>query len=232
MVVAIKGLEKLSVIDYPGKTCCIVFLADCNFRCPYCHNPDLIRNPDKLPSMKEEEVIDFMKSRRKWLDGVCITGGEPCLHKELPDFIRMIKKEGFLVKLDTNGSMPEMVEGLVNEGLLDYIAMDIKAPLERYSEAAGVEVDTEKIRRTTEIIMKSGVDYEFRTTVLPKLIGENDVKEIGKWLKGARRYFIQGFKANNTLDRDFSKESSFSDRDLERLADAAREYFKEVGVRS
>jgi pyruvate formate lyase activating enzyme len=232
MGLPIKGLERMSVIDYPGKTCCIVFLAQCNFRCPYCHNPDLIKGPGKLPDVKEGEVLELLRERRKWLDGVCITGGEPCIHKGLPDFIRRVKKEGFLVKLDTNGTNPEMVEGLLKEGLLDYVAMDVKAPPEKYSEVAGVEVDLDKVRKTAGIIMESGIDYEFRTTVLPRFFGKEDIEGIGRWLKGARRYFLQGFRNKNTLDRGFGKEAAFSEGELEELADVARKHFKEVGVRA
>jgi pyruvate formate lyase activating enzyme len=232
MVVPIKGIEKLSVIDYPGKMCSIVFLAGCNFRCPYCQNPDLIKRPGKLPDIPEEEVVDFLKERRKWLDGICITGGEPCLHNGLPEFIKKVREEGFLVKLDTNGSNPEMIEGLVREGLLDYIAMDIKAPLESYGDVARVEIDKEKIQKSVEIIMNSGVEYEFRITVVPRLLREGDMDKIGEWLKGAKRFFIQKFRPDITLDRDFKKESTFSDKELEGLAGIARRYFKHVGVRS
>lgn len=228
----IKGLEKLSVIDYPGKTCCIVFLAGCNFRCPYCHNPDLIERPGELESMTGEDVLEFMKSRRKWLDGVCVTGGEPCLHEGLEDFLRKVKKEGFLTKLDTNGTNPEMVERLVKEGLLDYIAMDVKAPPERYGEVTRSEVDIEKVRKSTEVIMRSGVDYEFRTTVVPKLFRKQDVEGIGSWLNGAGKFFIQGFRAGNTLDKAFEKEPAFTESELEELAEIARKHFREVGVRS
>ena len=231
MALPIKGIEKLSVIDFPGKTCCIVFLADCNFRCPYCHNPDLIRNPQDMPDITEKEVLSFIESRKKWVDGVCITGGEPCLHKELPGFIKSVKERGFLVKLDTNGSRPEMVKSLIDEGLLDYIAMDIKAPPERYSDVTRVKVDIQKIRETIDIIMKSDVEYEFRTTVAPRLFGRDDMEKIGRWLKGAKRFFLQNFRSGNTLDKSFKNESSFSENELKELADIAWKYFGHVGVR-
>jgi pyruvate formate lyase activating enzyme len=232
MGVPIKGIEKLSVIDYPGKMCSIVFLPDCNFRCPYCQNPDLINRPHKLPDISEEEIFDFLKDRRKWIDGICITGGEPCLHKGLPEFIKKVKGEGFLVKLDTNGSNPEMIEGLVREGLLDYIAMDIKAPLEGYGEVARAEINKGKIQKSVDFIMNSGVEYEFRITVVPRLFKKGDIEKIGKWLKGAERFFIQRFRPGKTLDKDFKKESTFSDKELEGLVVIARRYFKRVGVRS
>ncbi len=232
MTVPIKGVQKLSAIDYPGKTCAIVFLADCNFRCPYCHNPDLIKKPGSLPDISEEEVLDFLKTRKKWLDGLCITGGEPSLHKDLPDFIGRVKKEGFLVKLDTNGSNPGMIEQLVKDGLVDYISMDIKAPLDRYEEVTRAKVRKEDIQRSVDIIMNSGVEYEFRTTVLPRLFGRGDMEKIGQWLKGAEGFFIQGFRPGVTLDRAFRKESTFSPEELDEMAVIAGRYFKKVGVRS
>jgi pyruvate formate lyase activating enzyme len=232
MDVPIKGLQKLSAIDYPGKTCAIIFLADCNFRCPYCHNPDLITRPESLPDVPEEEVIGFLRERRKWVDGLCITGGEPTLHRGLPDFIRRVKKEGFLVKLDSNGSNPGMIEQLFKEGLVDYISMDIKAPPDRYEEVARARVRKEDIQRSVDIIMKSGVEYEFRTTAAPILFGKEDMERIGQWLRGAERFFIQGFRPGVTLDRAFRKESTFSLEELGELAEIARKYFREVGVRS
>jgi len=232
MGVPIKGIEKLSVIDYPGKSCAIVFLAGCNFRCPYCQNPDLIKRPGSLPDIKEEEILDFLRERRKWLDGVCISGGEPSLHSGLPAFIRKVRKEGFLVKLDTNGSNPEMLEMLVKDGLVDYIAMDIKAPLEDYERVAGVKVRRSDIRRSAEIIMKSGVEYEFRTTVVPRLFRKGDMERIGKWLKGAERFFVQQFRTGVTLDRSFQKGTTLSEKELMGLAIIARRYFRHAGVRS
>ncbi len=231
MGVPIKGVEKLSAIDYPGKTCCIAFLGGCNFRCPYCHNPDLIEKTG-MPDIPEGEIIELLRDRRMWLDGVCITGGEPCIHSGLPDFIRKLKKEGFLVKLDTNGTNPGMLERLLKEGLLDYVAMDIKAPLKRYSVVVRAKVDAGSIRKSAEIIMKAGVEYEDRTTVVPRLHSREDIKDIGEWLRGARRFYIQGFRPGTTLDRSFREESVFSEKELGELASIAQEYFEEVGARS
>jgi pyruvate formate lyase activating enzyme len=232
MGIPIKGIEKLSVIDYPGKTCLVAFLAGCNFRCPYCQNPDLIERPGDMEDIPEGDVLELLRSRRKWIDGVCISGGEPCLHRGLAGFIRKVKGEGFLVKLDTNGSRPSMLGELLKEGLLDYVAMDIKAPIEDYGRVARVGVEKESIRRSAEMIMKSGVEYEFRTTVVPGLFGKDDMEAVGKWLRGARRYFIQQFRPGNALDRGFRKERPYPASELEGLAGIARKYFKEVGVRS
>jgi pyruvate formate lyase activating enzyme len=231
MGIPIKGVEKLSVIDYPGKSCAVVFLAGCNFRCPYCQNPDLIKRPGSLPDIKGEEVLDFLRERRKWLDGVSISGGEPCLQKGLPEFLRKVKEEGFLVKLDTNGSRPDMLERLLKEGLVDYIAMDIKAPLEDYERVTGVKVKRSDIKRSADIIMKSGVEYEFRTTVVPGLFRKGDMERIGKWLEGAERFFVQQFRPGVTLDRSFQKGSAFSEKELDGLAVVARRYFRHAGVR-
>jgi pyruvate formate lyase activating enzyme len=231
MGIRIKGLEKLSTIDYPGKTCCIVFLAGCNFRCPYCHNPDLIECPDRLDDIKEEELFGLLEERRKWIDGICITGGEPCLDEELPGFIGRIKERGFLVKLDTNGTNPGMLGELIRKGMIDYVAMDIKAPPEKYSKVVRAAVDMDNIRKSMDIIMKSGIKYEFRTTVVPRIFNKEDMESIGKWLEGAERYFIQQFRPGNTLDMSFSNEPAFSGKELEELAGVARKHFMEVGVR-
>jgi pyruvate formate lyase activating enzyme len=228
----IKGLQKLSVIDYPGKTCAVVFLGGCNFRCPFCQNPELVLAPEKLPNMPQDEFFAFLQERKKWLDGVCITGGEPCIHQDLPEFIKKIKSMDFLVKLDTNGSNPGMLEQLLKEKLLDYIAMDIKAPLDRYDKAAGVKVDRGRILKSIDLIRNSGVDYELRSTILPKLHTDRDIIAIGEWLNGSKRFFMQQFRAEKTIDPEFRKEKSFKPEELERFKEMLRTYFKEVGVRS
>ncbi len=230
-VMEIKGLVKASVIDYPGKMAAVVFLPNCNFRCGYCQNPELIEEPQELESLSEDEVLGYLESRRKWIDGVCITGGEPTLHRELPAFIRKIKSLGIAVKLDTNGTNPGMLEELVKEGLLDYIAMDIKAPPERYGEVAGKDVDIEDIKRSVRIIMSGGADYEFRTTAPKGVIGKEDVRRIGEWLRGAKAYYLQKFRSGKTLDRMMGKEMEYSDREMEELAEEARPFFQKVAAR-
>ena len=228
----IKGLQKTSLIDYPGKICSVVFLANCNFRCPYCQNPDLILNHRKMPNIPEKEVFEHLEKRRKWIDGVCITGGEPCLHDGLVEFIEKTRSMGFLVKLDTNGTNPEMLSYLIRKKLLNYIAMDIKAPLRRYSEVAGVKVRVLDIRSSVSLILKSGIDYEFRTTVVPRLFNEDDMLSIAKWLKGARRYAIQQFRPVTTLDREYQKEKAYPEQKLRMFAEIARPYFERVEVRA
>lgn len=229
--VKIKGLQKTSLIDYPGKVCCAIFLGGCDFRCPFCYNIDLVLNPNKLPTIPEEEFLEFLKKRKKWLDGVCLGGGEPCIHQDLPEFIRKIKNLGFLVKLDTNGSKPEMLEKLLKEKLLDYIAMDIKAPLEKYDKAAGVKADKKAIQKSIDLIRNSGVEYEFRSTILPRLHSKQDLLSIGKWLKGSKRFFIQQFRNEKTLNPEFQKENVFKPEELNGFKEMLKPYFKEVEVR-
>lgn len=227
----IKGLVKTTLIDYPGKVACTVFLARCNFRCPYCQNPDLVAGYDGLPTITKEEVFERLKSRKKWLDGVCISGGEPTLNEELPEFLRKIKSVGFLIKLDTNGTNPEMLKKLLDEKLVDYIAMDIKAPLERYEEVVKTKVDLEKIKKSVEIICKSGVDYEFRTTVVPGLLSGEDIEKICLWLRGSKRYYLQQFRPDVTLDASFRKVAPYRREEMLKYHNRVKDNFEVCEVR-
>lgn len=227
----IKGIQKTTLLDYPGKIASIIFLAGCNFRCPYCQNPSLVNGYEELPTIPERDILEFLRGRREWLDGVCITGGEPTLHKDLPGFIAEVKKEGLLVKLDTNGSNPGMLERLLGEGLLDYIAMDIKAPLPKYASVAKVEVDLNKIQKSVELIRMSGLDYEFRTTVVPGLLGEEDITEITNWLKGSKKYYLQQFRNHVTLDEALRDVSPYKPEELHSLAAVASKGFETCEVR-
>jgi pyruvate formate lyase activating enzyme len=220
----LKGLQKMSLIDYPAKIVSTIFLDGCNFRCPYCQNPDLIKNPDKLPNIKEEELLKFLESRKKWIDGVCITGGEPTTHKDLPKLIKKIKNLNLLVKLDTNGSNPKMLEELIKRKLVDYVAMDIKAPLEKYDKAAKVKINKKNIRKSVGLIIDSGIDYEMRSTILPELHSKEDIIKIAKWLKGAKRYFLQQFRAKVTLDPKFKKCKPFTQEEMEELKKECNKY--------
>jgi len=226
----IKGMQKLTLIDYPGKVACTLFTFGCNFRCPYCQNPELvIGTPDS--AIEEKTILEFLEERKGFLDAVCITGGEPTLYEDLPEFIKKIKHIGYLVKLDTNGTNLNMLKRVVEENLIDYIAMDIKAPLERYEEVVRVEVNEEEIRRTTDFIMKCGLEYEFRTTVVPGLIGKEDIEKIGEWLEGAEKYCIQQFNNEKVLDPSFKQKKPYSRQELEELAEIARKYFQKVEIR-
>lgn len=227
----IRGVQKTSLIDYPGKVASVIFLSRCNFRCPYCHNGELVFDEIKK-DIPPEDILKFLEKKKKWLDGVCITGGEPTLHKGLVDFAREIKKRDFLVKVDTNGTNPSMVEQLLKEKLVDYIAMDIKAPLEEYEKVTKTKVDKKAIQKTINLLMESNIDYEFRTTVVPGLFDEKDAEEIGKWLKGAKKFCIQQFRnIDKTLDPEFQKIGSYNIGKLEEFKKIISRNIKNVEIR-
>lgn len=215
----IGGLQKTSLLDFPEKIAAIVFTMGCNFRCGYCHNPELINGEAKI-----EEVFEFLKTRQGKLDGVVITGGEPCLQKDLPEFIKQVKELGFAVKLDTNGSFPEMFEKVLPD--LDYVAMDIKAPLEKYSQIVNVDVDTSKILKSIEVLKNGGVDYEFRTTVVKSQLSFEDFEKIGQLIQGAPRYYLQRFEASKILDKSLENEKTYSTEEFERIIDMLKSYVK------
>lgn len=196
----IQFYQKLTLLDYPEKTACTVFTYGCNLRCPFCHNAALVTDNMQEP-VDEKEFFDFLDKRKGLLDGVCITGGEPMLQKDIADFIKKIKEKGFLVKLDTNGFFPDKLTELINAGMLDYVAMDIKNSLEKYPETCGVNnIDLNKVKTSVEILKSGKVDFEFRTTVLKEYHTPSDFESIGKWLQGNYKYYIQCFKdSGNTI---------------------------------
>lgn len=225
----INGLQKLTLLDFPGKTACTVFLAGCDMRCPFCHNSELIDGTAEV-IMDDQELLKFLKTRQGLLDGVAFTGGEPLLRKELPKLLREIKALGYAIKLDTNGQHPDALKPIINEGLVDYVAMDVKNSPEKYQETTGfTNVNLEKIQESINIIMNSGVDYEFRTTVVGELHDESSFEGIGKMIEGAKRYFLQAF-----ADRDSVVYSGFttpSKEQLESYAKIAAKYAKSVEIR-
>ncbi len=231
MPLPIKGLQKTSLIDYPGKLASVIFVGGCNFRCPFCHNAEIVLNPDKMPDISEEETLKFLESRKKWVEGVVLTGGEPTIHKDLPYFIEKIKKLGYPVKLDTNGTNNVMLRQLIKAGFLDYIAMDIKAPPPKYEAAAGVSGGLIDIKESVKDIMASGIKYEFRTTVVPKLHTEADIIEIGKWLNGADKFVIQQFRPVTPINPDYKMEKAYPRTKLDDFADKLRPFIKHVEVR-
>ncbi len=189
------GLNKTTLLDYPGKVAASIFTGGCNFRCPFCQNSSLVLSPDQEPELSQEEILNFLKKRQGILDGVCITGGEPTLHKELFDFLKKIKELQYSIKLDTNGSNPSVVKELVKEGLIDKVAMDIKACPENYPNLCGLsQVNLKSIENTVEFLMTGEIDYEFRTTAVKELHTKQDFIEIGQWLKGAKAYFLQAYR--------------------------------------
>ena len=231
-MVAIKGWQKNSLIDYSPYTASVIFLGGCNFRCSYCHNPDLVLNFNKIPDIDVNEVINYLKSKKNWIDGVCITGGEPCLYKDLPLFISKLKEIGMKIKLDTNGANPLMIKELIDSKLVDYIAMDIKNSLEDYEKVAVVHVDKEKIKESVNLIRNSGIDYSFRTTVIPGLVGKKEIFLIGKWLNGSKKFVIQNFRSDRGLIDDKLKGvKPYSKEDLNEMASAIKPFFEKVEVR-
>ncbi len=198
----IEGLQKLTLLDFPGKTACTVFLGGCNFRCPFCHNFDLAAHPSP-PLMEEAQLLAFLKQRQGLLDGVAITGGEPLLRPGLADLLRKIKELGYAVKLDTNGSFPDRLRALAEEGLVDYVAMDLKNAPDRYGETVGFQkLSLEPICKSVEYLLSGAVEYEFRTTVVQQLHRPEDMTAMAEWIRGAKRYFLQQFKQSEQVPNE------------------------------
>jgi len=196
----IHGLVKTTLLDYPQHVAATVFTGGCNFRCPFCHNKDLVLHPNSVPLIHEDELFSFLKKRHGVLDGVCITGGEPTLQPDLISFIRKIKELGFLVKLDTNGYCPEVLHQLLEEHLLDYVAMDIKNSPEKYALTSGIfNLNLDKINHSIELLLACSIPYEFRTTLVSELHTAEDITKIGQWIKGASAYFLQAYKESDSV---------------------------------
>ena len=231
----IAHLLPTTLIDYPGKVAALIYTSGCNFRCPFCHNSELVI-PEKMKTMQlipENEILYFLRERGNFLDALSITGGEPTLHDDLPRFIERVKKSGLLVKLDTNGSRPEVLEELFGDHLLDYVAMDVKGPATRYSELAGVHVDLDAIRRSIELIMNNAPDYEFRTTVAPT-ITPADIEDTVELVRGAKRYFLQAFvvpEGKDLVDPSWNDKSALSKGELEDVWERIKANFPNGGVR-
>lgn len=222
-MVEIKGLEKLAPRDFPGFLSATIFTGGCNFRCPFCHNADLVLRPESLAQVPHEEFFRFLETRRGFLEAVCITGGEPLVHKNLGDLLAAIKDKGLLVKLDTNGSFPRRLEDMLRGDLVDAVAMDVKAPPERYAEVVGAAVDPQDILESMRIIRRSGLRYTFRTTVIPGFVDTPDIEAIARgMLEKDDPYVLQPFHPGNTLDAKFSEHPSCSTERLRESADAVR----------
>lgn len=188
------GFNKTTLLDYPGRVACTIFLGGCNFRCPFCQNSALVVEPDSQPAYSQDEILSFLKKRKGILDGVCISGGEPTFAPELPDFLTKIKELGYDIKLDTNGSRPSVVKNLASQGLINKVAMDIKACPSNYHNLTGVNPDLDAIHETANWLLNGSLDYEFRTTVVRELHSENDFREIAEWLSGAKAYYLQAYR--------------------------------------
>ncbi len=224
------GFQKFSLIDYPGKICCIVFTQGCNFRCPYCHNPELINFKEKS-LIDDNKIFSFLEKRKGKLDAVCITGGEPTLQPDLINFINKIKDMGYLVKIDSNGTSPKTLEKIINMGIVDYFAMDFKSPIKKYHNVVNSSVDKEDIIKSMNVIMSSGVDYEFRTTVVKSQLSKKDLIEISKTIKGAKLYVLQKFVPSQTLDPSFSKKKTYTDSEFKELRKEIKNYVERCIVR-
>lgn len=225
----IQGLQKMTLLDYPGKVACTVFLGGCDFRCPFCHNFQLVEGGAPA-QMDDGELLAFLQKRRGLLDGVAITGGEPCLRADLPEFIARIRDAGFPVKLDTNGNHPRMLERLLDEGLVSYVAMDIKNSPKKYAQTIGLrDIDLGPIRESVQLLMGCAVPYEFRTTVVREFHDAQDFREIGAWIEGAPLYFLQAFTS-----RDAVPDASLSAPDpasLREYRDICAAYVKHAAIR-
>lgn len=196
----INGFLKSTLLDYPGHLAATIFLGGCNMRCPFCHNASLVLNPGMQPTIPENEVLSYLEKRKNILEGVCITGGEPTLYKDLPDFIGRIKAYGFKVKLDTNGTNPDLLKYLAENKLIDYVAMDIKNSLEHYEQTSGTnQLNLDHIRESVDFLLSNSLDYEFRTTFVHELHTPWDVISIGQWIKGAKAYYLQAYKDSGDI---------------------------------
>ncbi|RMH81331.1 MAG: anaerobic ribonucleoside-triphosphate reductase activating protein [Acidobacteria bacterium] len=225
------GLQSLSLIDYPGKPACVIFTQGCNFRCGYCYNVELVL-PEKFGELiPVHEILRFLERRVGLIEGVVITGGEPTIQVGLDSFISEVKKMGYLVKLDTNGSMSKVLKRLIDEGAVDYVAMDIKAPLVKYDEVVGVKVDKPSLLESIRLIMTSGVEYEFRTTVVKEQLSKEDILQIVELIKGAKKYYLQKFIPGKTLDPNFSNRSTYSDEEFKQILSSIKDYFVQCSLR-
>ncbi len=227
----IGGLQKFSLIDYPKKICAIVFTQGCNFRCDYCHNPELSDCKSFREIIPEKDFIDFLEQRKGRLDAVTVTGGEPTLQPDLLDFLQKIKEMGFLVKLDSNGSNPDILQKAIAGKLVDYIAMDIKAPLKKYKDIVHFSVDQKRIEKSIKIIKDCGVDYEFRTTVVKSQLDMDDFSKIGKLIEGAKLYILQKFIPTKLLNPKFINEHSYSDDEFEEIKKIMETFVKKCSLR-
>lgn len=227
----IGGLQKVSLIDYPGKVGAVVFTQGCNFRCPYCHNPELVDPSLFRETIPEEDILAFLKARRGKLDAVTVTGGEPTLQDDLSSFLQKIKDLSFLVKIDTNGSRPAVIGLLIQKGLVDYFAMDLKGPLNKYEIITHSKITISDIKESIALITGSGVLHEFRTTLVASLLTGNDIMEIAKLIPSARRYVLQKFVPSKLLDNHFGQEKAFGDKEINDIKSRLEKTLSSVTVR-
>lgn len=232
MLARIVGFAKTSLLDWDGMVATTVYLQGCNLRCPFCHNPDLVSTTAEVDEVPWDMVEDYLRDNCDFLDGVVITGGEPTLNDDLPELIKKVRALGLKVKLDTNGTDPDLLEDLIRSKLLDFVAMDLKAPLDQqYFQLVGTEVDLEAIKRSIHLLMTTGIDYEFRTTVVPHYLSPADIERMAAFIGGAKKYALQQFKNDRTLDKRLSQVSPYSEGEMLGMAETARKYVRKVILR-
>lgn len=218
MDIEIKGFVPTTMIDWEGKLATTLFVGGCNFRCPWCQNPDLVLRPEKLANIEWGEIEKHLRNKEGWLDGVVISGGEPTIHNWLYELLAAVKSLGYPVKLDTNGSEPKVLEKVIEKELVDFIAMDIKTSFAKYDNSCGVTVDTEKIKKSINMILNSSVDYEFRTTAVPGFVSESDILDIASYIKGAKRYVLQQFSPKRVMAEEVIKVQPYGQDVLQNIA--------------
>lgn len=220
------------MIDYPGKLASVIFLGRCNFRCGFCHNADLVLRPEEIPKFDVDSIFKYLEKKKEWVEGICVTGGEPTLQKGLPELLKKLKARKLAIKLDTNGTTPKILKKLIDDGLVDYVAMDIKTSKEKYEEATGVKVNLENIQESIDLIKSSGLEYEFRTTAVPSLVTVKEVEAISKWLgKDTKKYVIQQFFPVKVIDEKYYNEKPYLTPEIEELVEVAKKIISNVESR-
>ena len=226
----IGGFQKTSLLDYPGEVCSIIWTVGCNFNCPFCYNIDLVSG--NVETISEDEVLSYLKKRKGLVDALSITGGEPLMHKDIDVFIKKVKKLGYLIKVDTNGCFPENLETLLDEGLVDYVSMDVKAPKKKYNSLSGVKTPVSKVNKSIKIIQQKASRYEFKTTFAPSLLTKEDIVEIAKWLKGSRLFYLQQFKSDvPVISSKLSEKQPYNSDYLKETLNEIKPYFDECYIR-
>lgn len=229
----IKGFLETSFVDWEGQLVSVIFTGGCNFRCPYCQNEPLVLHPEKLPVYPLEKILAFWAAKKDWIDGVCLTGGEPTIHPDLEKLLKIFRAKNLKIKLDTNGSQPEILEKLIEEKLIDYLALDLKGPLdERYKKITGAAVDVKKIKKSLGIIKASGLAYEIRTTFVPGLVGEEELKDMLQDLKASAKFVVQNFRPKEALEVTFRKIKPYSAEELKQFAEIVRPLVRELTIRA
>jgi len=231
-MIHIKGIQGISLIDFPGKVASTLFMAGCNFRCPFCHNAELIGIDDSIPDIPLNELIEKLNKRKNFIDGICITGGEPLLTKDTIDFLILLKNKTQLdIKIDTNGYTPKILQEIIDKELVNYIAMDIKTSFEKYYKAVGLNINIDNIKESIDIIMNSGLDYEFRTTVVPGIVELDDIRAIGSYIVGAKKFALQQYRKQKTYDASYQDIYPYKPDILRKYKDILSQFLDNIEIR-